>query len=106
MLDSELYINGLDELLLICLSFLDSMEVMKQVHEEVYGAHQSEVKMRWLMRSLSLYSSLNLIYISQLSHDLTICLYFYKSYVIILQDRSVWKTISIYRIRVPRPLLL
>ena len=26
------------------------MEVMKQVHEGVYGAHQSGVKIRWLIR--------------------------------------------------------
>ena len=45
LMEGELYIKGLNELLLICLSFLDSMEVMKQVHEGVYGAHQVGKKM-------------------------------------------------------------
>ena len=35
LMEGELYRNGLDELLLRCLSFLDSIEVMKQVHEGV-----------------------------------------------------------------------
>ena len=33
LMEWELQINGLDELLLRCLSFLDNMEVIKQVHE-------------------------------------------------------------------------
>ena len=36
--------------LLRCLSFPDSMEVMKQVREGVCGAHQARIKMRWLIR--------------------------------------------------------
>ena len=50
LLERELYRKGFDGFLLKCLSFLDNMEVMKQVHEGVYGAHQSGVKMRWLIR--------------------------------------------------------
>ena len=42
----------LDGLLLRCLSFLDNMEVMKQVHEEVCGSNQAGIKMRWLIRKL------------------------------------------------------
>ena len=49
LLEGELYIKGFDELLLKCLSFPDSMDVMKQVHEGVCGAHQSRVKMQWLI---------------------------------------------------------
>ena len=45
LLEVELYKKGLDGLLLKCLSSPHSMEVMKQVHEEVCGAHQFEVKM-------------------------------------------------------------
>ena len=45
ILKKELYKKGFDGLLLKCLSFPDSMEAMKQVHEGVYGAHQSKVKM-------------------------------------------------------------
>ena len=50
LLEEELYRKGFDGLLLKCLSFLNNMEVMKQVHEEVCGAYQSGVKMRWLIR--------------------------------------------------------
>ena len=49
-MEGELYRKGLDGLLLICLSFLDSMEVMKQVHERVCGAHQVGIKMQWMIR--------------------------------------------------------
>ena len=50
LMERELYINDLDRLLLRCLSFLDIREVMKQVHEGVCGAHQVEIKIRWLIR--------------------------------------------------------
>ena len=46
LLEGELYRKGLDGLLLRCLSFPDNMEVMKQIHEGVCGAHQGEIKMR------------------------------------------------------------
>ena len=49
-MEGGLYRKGLDGLLLICLSFPNSMEVMKQVHEGVYGAHQVEIKLQWLIR--------------------------------------------------------
>ena len=45
LLEEELYRKGFDGLLLKCLSFLDNMEVMKQVHEGFCGAHQFGVKM-------------------------------------------------------------
>ena len=48
-MEGEFYRKGLDWLLLRCLSFLDNIEVMKQVHERVYGAHQARIKMRWLI---------------------------------------------------------
>ena len=35
-LEGELYRKGFDGLLLKCLSFLDNMEVMKQVHERLH----------------------------------------------------------------------
>ena len=40
LMEGELYKKGLNGLLLRCLSFPNSMEVMKQVHEGVCGAHQ------------------------------------------------------------------
>ena len=49
-MERELYIKGLDGLLLRCLSFLDNMEVMKQVHQGVCGAHLVRIKIGWLIR--------------------------------------------------------
>ena len=45
LLGGELYRKRLDGLPLRCLSFPDNMEVMKLVHEGVYGAHQAGIKM-------------------------------------------------------------
>ena len=45
ILEGELYRKGFYRLLLKCLSFLDNMEVMKQVHERVCGDYQFGVKM-------------------------------------------------------------
>ena len=42
LVEGELYRKGLDGLLLICLSFLDNIEVMKQVHEGVCRARQAD----------------------------------------------------------------
>ena len=50
LMEGELYKKRLDGLLLRCLSFPDSMEVMKQVHEGVCGANQVRIKMRWLIK--------------------------------------------------------
>ena len=50
LLEGELYKKGPDGLPLRCLSFPDNMEVMKEVHEGVYGAHQVRIKMPWLIR--------------------------------------------------------
>ena len=50
LLEEELYRKGPDVLLLICISFPDSMEVIKQVHEGFYRAHQAGIKMRGLIR--------------------------------------------------------
>ena len=45
LLERELCRKGLDRLLLRCLSFPNSMEAMKQVHEGLCGAHQVRIKM-------------------------------------------------------------
>ena len=50
LLEGELYRKRTDGLLHICLSFPNNMEVMKQVHEGVYGAHQARIKMQWMIR--------------------------------------------------------
>ena len=56
ILEGELYRKRLDGLLIKCLSFLNSMEVMKQVHEGVCGAYQAKIKMRWHIRRHGYYN--------------------------------------------------
>ncbi|XP_073279540.1 uncharacterized protein [Primulina huaijiensis] len=51
----DLYRKDLDGLLLRYIGFLEALEIMKQVHEVVGGAHQSGVKMRWLIRRYGYY---------------------------------------------------
>ncbi|XP_050222757.1 uncharacterized protein LOC126672848 [Mercurialis annua] len=50
LMEDELYRKGFDGVLLRCLSHPESLEVMRQVHEGVCGAHQAGTKMRWLVR--------------------------------------------------------
>ncbi|XP_055961838.1 uncharacterized protein LOC126681523 [Mercurialis annua] len=50
LIEDVLYRRGFDNLLLRCLGMTEALEVMKQTHEGVCGAHQSGVKMRWLIR--------------------------------------------------------
>ncbi|XP_073057408.1 uncharacterized protein [Primulina eburnea] len=50
LMGDELYRKGDNGLLLRCLGFPEAMRVMQQVHEGICGAHQSGVKMRWLIR--------------------------------------------------------
>ncbi|XP_075499313.1 uncharacterized protein LOC142537705 [Primulina tabacum] len=50
LVEGDLYRKGLDGLLLRCIGFPEALETMKHVHEGVCGAHQSRVKMRWLIR--------------------------------------------------------
>ncbi|XP_073270596.1 uncharacterized protein [Primulina huaijiensis] len=47
LVKGDLYMKGLDGLLLRCIGFPEALEIMKQLHEGVCGAHQSGVKMRW-----------------------------------------------------------
>ncbi|XP_055960075.1 uncharacterized protein LOC130014946 [Mercurialis annua] len=48
LIEDVLYRRGFDNLLLRCLGATEALE--KQTHEGVCGAHQSGVKMRWLIR--------------------------------------------------------
>ncbi|XP_050211463.1 uncharacterized protein LOC126661652 [Mercurialis annua] len=50
LIEDVLYRRGFDNLLLRCLGTTEALEVMIQTHEGVCGAHQSGVKMRWLIR--------------------------------------------------------
>ncbi|XP_058217452.1 uncharacterized protein LOC131328531 [Rhododendron vialii] len=56
LLGDELYKKGLkDDLLLRCLCHTEAMKVMAEVHEGICGAHQSGIKMRWLIRRYGYY---------------------------------------------------
>ncbi|XP_073277708.1 uncharacterized protein [Primulina huaijiensis] len=55
LVEGDLYRKGLDGLLLRCIGFPEALEIMKQVHEGVCGAHQSGVKIRWLIRRYDYY---------------------------------------------------
>ena len=50
LLEGYLFRRTLDGLLLRCVAFPEAMEVLKQVHEGICGAHQVGRKMRWLIR--------------------------------------------------------
>ncbi|CAL9029755.1 unnamed protein product [Prunus brigantina] len=47
---NELYRKGSDDLLLLCPSTEDIKVIMTESHKGICGAHQSGVKMRWLVR--------------------------------------------------------
>ena len=50
LLEGELYKRGPYGLLFTCLSFADTMEVIKQVHEGVCGSQQAGIKMQWVVK--------------------------------------------------------
>ncbi|CAL9018688.1 unnamed protein product [Prunus brigantina] len=52
---NELYRKGSDGLLLLCPSTKEIKVIMAESHEGVCGAHQSGIKMRWLVRRHSYY---------------------------------------------------
>jgi hypothetical protein len=47
--EDVLYKRGVEGLLLKCVSKYESLQVLVEVHEGICGAHQSGVKMRWLI---------------------------------------------------------
>jgi hypothetical protein len=47
--EDVLYKRGAEGLLLKCVSKYESLQVLAEVHEGICGAHQSRVKMRWLI---------------------------------------------------------
>ncbi|GKV51961.1 hypothetical protein SLEP1_g58574 [Rubroshorea leprosula] len=50
LLEDVLYRRGHDELLLRCLGPDEYCQIMSDVHNRIYGAHQAGIKMRWLIR--------------------------------------------------------
>ena len=56
----KLFKRGSDGILLDCSSKLEGIEAIAQVHEGLFGAHQSGIKMRWLLRRQGVYWSITL----------------------------------------------
>ena len=52
MYAGKLYKRGSDGILLDCLTKLEGIEAIAQVLEELCGAHQSGIKMRWLLQGM------------------------------------------------------
>jgi hypothetical protein len=44
-----LYKRGAEGLLLKCVSKYESLQILAEIHEGICGAHQSGIKMRWLI---------------------------------------------------------
>jgi hypothetical protein len=55
LVDGELYHWTADDLLLKSLDWDEAKMAMGEVHEGVYGTHQSAPKMKWLMRRVGFY---------------------------------------------------
>ena len=56
LLDGELFKKGIDDdTLLRCLAKIEAMRIMSEVHEDICGAHQAGIKMKWLLRRHSYY---------------------------------------------------
>jgi hypothetical protein len=55
LLDNILYCRPIDGLLLKFLGLDQSRIAMEEVHEGIYGTHQSAHKMKWLLRHVGFY---------------------------------------------------
>ena len=53
--DECLFKRGADGILLKCISTKEAKQVMAEVYEGIWGAHQSEVKMKWLIHRYGYY---------------------------------------------------
>ena len=53
--DEFLFKRGADGILLKCISIKESIQVMAEVHEGICGAHQSGIKMKWLIHRYGYY---------------------------------------------------
>jgi hypothetical protein len=53
--DEFLFKRGADGILLKCISIEESIQVMAEVHEGICGAHQSGIKMKWLIHRYGYY---------------------------------------------------
>jgi hypothetical protein len=55
MLDTNLYRQTIDSLLLKCLGSDQSKIAMGKVYEDIYGTHQSTYKIKWLLHRVGFY---------------------------------------------------
>jgi ribonuclease HI len=55
LLEDDLYYRTIDEVLLKCLGEEEAKTLMGEIHEGVYGAHQSTFKMKWMIRNNNYY---------------------------------------------------
>ena len=53
--DECLFKRGADGILLKCINMEEAMQVMAEVHEGICGAHQSGIKMKWLIHRYGYY---------------------------------------------------
>ncbi|XP_059668898.1 uncharacterized protein LOC132313987 [Cornus florida] len=56
LMDGDFYRRSADDgLLFQCISKFEGLKIMAKVHEGIYGAHQVDIKMRWLIRRYGYY---------------------------------------------------
>ena len=53
--DESLFKRGVDGILLKCVNTEESIQVMAEVHEGICRAHQSRIKMKWLIHRYGYY---------------------------------------------------
>jgi hypothetical protein len=54
-LDDDLYQRTIDDVLLKCLGEEQAKVAVREVHDEICGAHQSAYKINWLLRRAGFY---------------------------------------------------
>ena len=55
--DEILFKRGVDGILLKCISDDESKQILAEVHEGIFGSHQSGIKMKWLIHRYGYYWS-------------------------------------------------
>ena len=55
LVDDELYCRTADDVLRKCLGTDQARVAIGEVHEDIYGTHQSAPKMMWLLRRTGFY---------------------------------------------------
>jgi hypothetical protein len=71
--DECLFKRGADGILLKCINTKEAMQVMAEVHEGIFGAHQSGIKMKWLIHRYGYYWPKILKYCIEYAHGCEAC---------------------------------